>query len=110
MVGICKDEDLNQYISFHPIHVSVCIFIVDQGSIRSSLRNGLSTPNRLIKEQSLTLPLCPFIHIGDLRLFLPALNLSVPVADILIMVQQIRLMMFSWNMVDYHMSFPSLST
>ena len=31
-------------------------------------------------------------------------------AGILKMVQQVRLMMFSWNMVDYPMSFRSLST
>ena len=44
-------------------------------------------------------------HIGDLHLVLPALNLSILDADILIMVQQVRLMMFLLNMVDYPMSF-----
>ena len=37
----------------------------------------------------------------DLHLVLPALNLSNPDAGILIMVHQVRLMMFSLNMVDY---------
>ena len=41
---------------------------------------------------------------------LPALNLSILDAGILIMVQQVRLMMFSLNMVDYPMSFLLLST
>ena len=42
---------------------------------------------------------------GDLYLVLPALNLSTRNAGILIMMQQVRLMMFSLNMVDYFMSF-----
>jgi len=46
----------------------------------------------------------------DLCLVHPALNLSILDAGILIMVQQVRLMMFSLNMVDYPMSFLSLST
>ena len=41
---------------------------------------------------------------------LSTLNLSRLDADILIMVQQVRLMMFSLNMVDFLMSFLSLST
>ena len=45
------------------------------------------------------------IHMGDLHLVLPALNLYTLDAGILIMVQQVRLMMFSFNMVDYSMSF-----
>ena len=42
---------------------------------------------------------------GDMHLVLPALNLSTLNAGILIMMQQVRLMMFSLNMVDYCMSF-----
>ena len=38
---------------------------------------------------------------ADLHLVLPALNLSTPNAGISIMMQQVRLMMFSLNMVDY---------
>ena len=45
-----------------------------------------------------------------LHLVLPELNLSVLDADILTVMQQVRLIMFSWNMVDYTMSFLSLST
>ena len=41
---------------------------------------------------------------------LPALNLSTLNAGILIMMQQVRLMMFSLNTVDYSMSFLLLST
>ena len=48
-------------------------------------------------------------NMGDLHLILPALNLSTLDAGILIIVKQIRLMMFSLNMVDYFMSFLSLS-
>ena len=47
---------------------------------------------------------------GDLYLVLPALNLSTLEAGILIMEQQVRLMIFSLNMVDYSMTFLSLST
>ena len=46
----------------------------------------------------------------DLHLVLPALNLSTMDAGILIMVQLVRMMGFSLNMVDYSMSFLSLST
>ena len=46
----------------------------------------------------------------DLYLVLPALILSTLDAGILIMVQPVRLMMFSLNMVDYSMSFLLLST
>ena len=46
---------------------------------------------------------------GDLHLVHPALNLSVLDAGIMIMVQQVSLMMFSLNMVDYPMSFLLLS-
>ena len=47
---------------------------------------------------------------GDLHLVLPALNMSTLGTGILIMVQQVRLMMFSMKMVDYSMSFLLLST
>ena len=46
----------------------------------------------------------------DLHFVLPALNLSTLDAGILIIVQQVRLMMFSMNMMDYSMSLLSLST
>ena len=48
-------------------------------------------------------------NMGDLHLVLPALNLSTLNAGILIMMQQVRLIMFSLNMVDYSMSFLLLS-
>ena len=47
---------------------------------------------------------------GILHVVLPALNLSTLNAGILIMMQQVRLMMFSQNTVDYSMSFLLLST
>ena len=47
------------------------------------------------------------MYIGDLRLVLPALNLSFLDAGILIMVQEARLIMFSLDMMDCHMSFLS---
>ena len=47
---------------------------------------------------------------GDLHLVLPALYLSTLNAGILIMMQQVRLMMFSLNMVNYSMSFFLVST
>ena len=50
------------------------------------------------------------VYMGDLHLVLPSLNLCILDAGILIMVQQVSLMMFSLNMVEYHMSFLSLST
>ena len=43
------------------------------------------------------------VYMGDLHLVYPALNLSTLDAGILIMVQQVRLMMFSLNMVYYSM-------
>ena len=45
------------------------------------------------------------VYMGDPHLVHHALNLSVLDAGILIMVQQVSLMMFSLNMVDYPMSF-----
>ena len=50
------------------------------------------------------------IYMGDLNLVLPALNSLPWDAGILILVQQVRLMMFSLKMLDYSMSFLSLST
>ena len=47
---------------------------------------------------------------GDMHLVLPALNLCTLDTGILIMVQQVRLIMLSLNMVEYSMSFLSLST
>ena len=49
-------------------------------------------------------------NMGDMHLVLPALNLSTLNAGILIMMHQVRSMMFLLNMVDYSMSFLSLST
>ena len=74
---------------------------LDLGSIRSSLRYGLST---------LYLYRLTIRNMEDLHLVLPALNLSTLNAGILIMMQKVRLMMFSLNMVDYSMSFLLLST
>ena len=76
---------------------------LDRGSIRSSPRDGLSTPQRQTKEQCWTVPLCHSLHAH-------ALNLSILDASILTTVQQVSFMMFSLNMVDYPMSFLSLST
>ena len=71
---------------------------------------GLSTPYRLTIRNTARLFHYVLIHIGDLHLVLPAMNLSILDAGILIMVQQVRLMMFTFNMVFYPMSFLSLST
>ena len=83
---------------------------LDRGSIRSSLRYGLSTPYRLTIRNSARLFHHVLFNMGDLHLVLPALNLSTLNAGILIMMQQVRLMMFSLNMVDYSMSFLLLSS
>ena len=83
--------------------------ILDRGSIRSSPRYGLSTPYRLTIRNSARLFHHVLLNMGDLHLVLPALNLSTLNAGILIMMQQVRLMMFSLYMVDYSMSFLSLS-
>ena len=48
---------------------------------------------------------CPCLHLVH-----PTLNLSLRDAGILIIMQQVGLMMFSLNMVDYPMSFLLLST
>ena len=83
---------------------------LDRGSKRSSPRFGLITPYRLTNRNSARLFHHVLIYMGDLHFVLPALNLSNLDADILIMVQQVRLMMFSLNMVEYSISFLSLST
>ena len=51
-------------------------FKIDQGSIRSSLRDGLSKYSCRVVEQCWTVTPCPFPH-GDLHLVLPGLNLSI---------------------------------
>ena len=78
---------------------------LDRGSIRSSPRYGLSTPYRLTIRNSARLFHHVLIYMGDLHLVVHALTLSNLDAGILIMVQQVRLMMFLLNMVDYPMSF-----
>ena len=50
------------------------------------------------------------VDLGDMHLVPPALNFSTLNAGILIMMEQVRLIMFSLNMVDYSMSLLSLST
>ena len=77
---------------------------LDRGSIRSSP----STPYRLTKEHA-RLFQHVFIYMVDMHFVLPALNLSTLDAGIWIMVEQVRLMMFSLNMVGYFMSFLLLS-
>ena len=70
---------------------------------------GLSTPCRLIiRNSAIRLFHHDLFNMGDLHLVLHALNLSTLHAGILIMMQHERLMMFS--LVDYPMSFLSLST
>ena len=81
---------------------------LDRGSIRSSLSYGLGTPYRLTIRNSARLFHHVLFNMGDLHLVLPALNWSTLNAGILIMMQKVRLMMFSLNMVDYSMSFLSL--
>ena len=76
----------------------------------SSLGYGFSTPYRLTIRKSARLLNIVLFNMGDLHLVLPALNLSTLNAGILIMMQQVRLMMFSLNTVDYSMSFLLLST
>ena len=66
---------------------------------------GLSTPYKLTIRNSARLLHHVLFNMGDLHLVLPALNLSTLKASILIRMQQVRLMMFLLNMVDYPMSF-----
>ena len=63
---------------------------LDQGSIRSSPRYGLSTPYGLTKEQYWTVSPCSYLQ--GRPAFGP--ELVHPGCWILIMVQQVRLMMF----------------
>ena len=49
---------------------------LDRGSIRSSLRYGLSTPYRLTIRNSARLFHHVLFNMGDLHLVIPALNLS----------------------------------
>ena len=83
---------------------------LDRGSIMSSPRYGFSTPYRLTIWNSARLLKIVLFNMGDLHLVFPALNLSTMNAGILIMMQKVRLMMFSLNMVDYSISFLLLST
>ena len=77
-----------------------------RGSIRLSPRYGLSTPYRLTIRKSARLFHHVLFNMGDLHLFHLELNLSTLNAGILIMLQQVRLMMFSLNMVEaVHLSF-----
>ena len=89
------------------------MFKLHQGSIRSSPGDGLNTPCRLTKIQCwpVTVGLLHnvLIFMGELHLVLPATILSTLDAGILIMVQPVRLMMFSLNMMNYSISFLSLS-
>ena len=75
------------------------IIFTRPGSIRSSPRYGLSTPYRL------TIRNIVLFNMGDLHSVLTPLNLSTLNAGILIMMQLVRLMMFSLNTVGYSMSF-----
>ena len=90
--------------------IIILVSELDRGSIRSSPRNGLSTPCRLTIRNSARLFHHILFNMGDLHVVLPALKLSNMNAGILIMMQQVRLMMFSLNTVDYSMSFLLLST
>ena len=83
---------------------------LDLGSIRSSPRYSLSTPYRLTIRNSARLFHHVLFNMADNHLVLPALNLCTLNAGISIMMQQVRLMMFSLNFVDYSMSFLLLST
>ena len=77
-----------------------CIYKLDRGSISS--RYSLSTPYRLTIRNSARLFHHVLLNMGDLNLVLPTLNLSTLNADILTMMQQVRLMMFALNMVVAH--------
>ena len=62
---------------------------MDRGSIRSSPKDGLSTPYRLTKDirSSEGLFHHVLVYMGDIQLVHPALNLFTLDAGILIMVQ-----------------------
>ena len=85
-------------------------YLLDQGSLRSSPRDGLSTPYRLTKRSSVGLFHHVLVYMGNLHLVIHALNLSILDAGTLIVMRHEKLMMFSLNMVDYPMSFILLST
>ena len=89
------------------------MFKLHQGSIRSSPGDGLNTPCRLTKIQCWTVTVGllhnVLIYMGELHLVLPAMILSTLDAGILIMVQPVRLMMFSLNMMNFSISFLLLS-
>jgi len=72
--------------------------------------DGLSTPYRLTIRNSARLFHIVLFNMEDLHLGLTPLNLSTLNAGILIMMQQVRLMMISLNMVGYSVSFFLLST
>ena len=76
----------------------------------SSLRYGFSTPYRMTVGNSARLFNIVLFNMGDLHLVLPALNLSTMNAGILILMQHVKLIMFSLNMVDYSTPFLLLST
>ena len=81
---------------------------LDRGSIGSNPRHSLIIPYRLTN--SARLFYIVLFNMGDLHLVLTALNLSTLNAGILIMIEHVRLMMFSLNMVDHFMFFLLLST
>ena len=82
---------------------------LNQGSLRSSPRYGLSTTYRLTQKQCWTVPPCSYLC-GRPPFCPSCTEFSTLDAGILIMVQQVRLIMFSLNMLDNSMSFLSLST
>ena len=63
---------------------------LDRGSIRSSLRYGLSTPCKLTIRNSARLFHIVLFKIGDMHLVLPELSLSTLNAGILIMIHQVK--------------------
>ena len=108
LTGGKNNKEGNVMIYGRPVwYANIYKTVLDRGSIRSSPRDGLSSPYRL---NSAGLFHNVLVYMGDLQLVLPVLNLSILDAGILIMVQQISLMMFSLNMVDYRMSFLLLFT
>ena len=67
----------------------------------SSPRYGLSTPYSLTTRNSARLLHHVLFNMGDLHVVLSALKLSNMNAGILKMMQQVRLIVFSLNTVDY---------
>ena len=68
----------------------------DRGSIRSSLRYGLSTPCKLTIRNSARLFHIVLFKIGDMHLVLPELSLSTLNAGILIMIHQVKCSHWTW--------------